>query len=100
MSLVGARLAGRGQLHQRPVERGIELQDPVVQSLDHPDVPLPVDLAGMEPAPGHPHPVHAGGGGGGGGVGYIRFNAATSCSVNNGEIISPNASSNGATGCP
>ena len=58
MGLVGARLAGRAQLHHRPVERGIELQDSVVQSLDHPDVPLPVDLAGMEPAPGHLHPVH------------------------------------------
>jgi hypothetical protein len=42
-----------------------------------------------------------GAGGGGGAVGRIRFNASTSCTIaTSGLVVSPAATSNGASGCP
>ncbi len=41
-----------------------------------------------------------GAGGGGGGVGRLRLNANTSCTINSGAVLSPGATSNGASGCP
>ena len=48
----------RADLHQGPCQRRVELEDAVVHALDHPHVAVPVDLARVQPAPGHRRAVH------------------------------------------
>jgi hypothetical protein len=57
-------------------------------------------LAGAPTAAQAGQSGNGGGGGGGGAAGRIRLNAHTSCSITVGSVVSPAATSNGATGCP